>query len=700
MDSTGAIQDKETDSKELKYIFYAALVIFLLYWSARCANYSIVHPDIPRGFALFNCLTDGKYFNLSFNKVTGQMFFALGLTATLVIMAYDTVKITNAHFKDGEQYGRSQFMTKEKIKIYNKTFTEPYGQPYAEGNENTIISKHCCLSMNTDHTRLNNNIMIVGGPGSGKSFNIVRPNLLQAYGSYVVTDPSGELLATTGKFFEQQGYEIRVFNLVTLSNSHRYNPFNYINGEDDVMALVEVFMKNTAGDKKGGDQFWDDSMKALLEAIIFYLIDHESYDKQNFSTISKMLREAKTDPKTMMSQLDAVFDKLRLTNPDELCLKQWDIFKQAPDKTAGSILITAAVRFAPFNIDSVSNLTCADDMELRKLGDRPTIIYIIVPQGNNPYAFLINMMYAQMFDSLYQHAAVDCNGRLKYDVRFVLDEFANIGVIPGFQQKLTTMRKYGMSCMIFIQAESQLKNLYKEDWETLIGACDTYIYLGGNETSTMEGLVKRMGEQTIRIRNTGTSKSAKGGGSDSKNFQYNKRQLMTVGEVRTLKPGYLIATIKGVDVFYDEKYKTTDHPNAKYLGNNRTGERLYHFTYCNTRPKAIKNLIEQTKKEQDAKIASVENSRRPSDKVYQNNYIQPELARPEITTEEAKKLYDKLESINIGIKESLMSGAEVTVVKSNKESTTYTTKNNNHTVQDAMSMQSTVNSMMDDLNDL
>lgn len=257
------------------------------------------------------------------------------------------------------------------------------------------------------------------------SYNIVRPNLLQAYGSYVVTDPSTELLRTTGTFFSQE-YDIRVFNLTDMTHSHRYNPFDYLRGEEDVLTLIDCLIKNTEGDShSSSDPFWEKAETALLEAIIFYLIRYQPKEKQNFSMVSKLLRQAKMDPKTAKSQLDAIFDEVREFDESDICLKQYDIFKQATEKTAQSILITAAVRLAPFNIEAVENLTSADDMDLATIGDKKTITYIIVPQGPNSYGFLVNMLYAQMFDTLYYHAGECGDLRLKHDVRFILDEFAN-----------------------------------------------------------------------------------------------------------------------------------------------------------------------------------------------------------------------------------------------------------------------------------
>ena len=331
-------------------------------------------------------------------------------------------------------------------------------------------------------------------------------------------DPSGELLATTGKFFEDRNYRLRVFNLVDMAHSNTYNPFRYIEKEEDVMTLINCLINCTSEGAKSSDPFWEKSETALLEAIIFYLIRYRPLEDQNFSMVSHMLATAKAD-KQGNSKLDQTFDAVRRIDPDDICVRQYDIFKQASDKTAQSILISAAVRLSAFNIDAVQNLTSRDQMELTTIGDMPTVTFIIVPQGDNTYSFLVNMMYSQMFSSLYSHAAKSGDIALPYQVRFILDEFANIGVIPNFQQKLTTMRKYGLSCMIFIQAIGQIKNLYKDDWETIKGACSMILYLGGNETSTHEEIVKMAGKETMRVKDSSTSRNGKGSGSLQRSFQ-------------------------------------------------------------------------------------------------------------------------------------------------------------------------------------
>lgn len=525
----------------------------------------------------------------------------------MVFGIYDT-QVRDKHKTAFQQYGTAKFMDTKSLAQFNKEFNEPFGSTDSNAQSNIILTKNTRVSMNCKKLG-NNNVLIIGGPGTGKSWAVVRPNLLQEFGSYVITDPSGELLATTGKFFEDRNYRLRVFNLVDMAHSNTYNPFRYIEKEEDVMTLINCLINCTSEGAKSSDPFWEKSETALLEAIIFYLIRYRPLEDQNFSMVSHMLATAKAD-KQGNSKLDQTFDAVRRIDPDDICVRQYDIFKQASDKTAQSILISAAVRLSAFNIDAVQNLTSRDQMELTTIGDMPTVTFIIVPQGDNTYSFLVNMMYSQMFSSLYSHAAKSGDIALPYQVRFILDEFANIGVIPNFQQKLTTMRKYGLSCMIFIQAIGQIKNLYKDDWETIKGACSMILYLGGNETSTHEEIVKMAGKETMRVKDSSTSRNGKGSGSDSKSYKYAARDLITIDEVRRLKNMHTLCFVSGQQPIYEIRYPTEKHPNAKYLGNLKTGENIYTFSYCNAKASNVKRL-ERNRKLYNNKLKEQQKSRNP-----------------------------------------------------------------------------------------
>lgn len=536
-----------------------------------------------------------------------------GLIVVVVVYLMWSSHVTKSEYKKDETAGTAKFQNAQSIKLYNMRYTEPRGKGYASGPMNSIYGQNTFLGLENGRYNMNNNAMIIGAPGTGKSFGIVRPNIMQMNTSYVVTDPSAELLKTCGKMLENNGYEIRVFDLTDMRHSHRYNPFRYIRSEQDVLTLIDCYINSTTEPGRGGgDKFWLDAEKGLLSAIIFYLRDYMPKEKQNFAEIAKMVRQAKSNneqeqkknAQATKTELDKLFDEIREANPDDICLKYYDSFKLAPDKTTSGILISTSVRLGAFNMETVATLTSEDDLELMQIGDRPTAIFIIVPSGENAYAFLVNMMYTQMFDSLYYHGAHDFgDGHLPVDVRFILDEFANIGVIPSFQQKLTTMRKYGLSCMIFIQSIGQIKNLYEKDYATLIDACTTFVYLGGADTETMEDVQKKVGIQTIKQRKKSSSHNANGGGSDSVSTEYSQRYLLTLDEIRRMPSDSLLVIISGQQPFYDKKYNPYKmHENRDQVGNLRTGDNIYYFDYCNSEVDDAAVLAEKRRKLEEYRI--------------------------------------------------------------------------------------------------
>ena len=611
-------------------------------------------------------------FPISFNpKYFGPIFIPVVLIVVFMVFGIYDTQVRDKHKTAFQQYGTAKFMDTKSLAQFNKEFNEPFGSTDSNAQSNIILTKNTRVSMNCKKLG-NNNVLIIGGPGTGKSWAVVRPNLLQEFGSYVITDPSGELLATTGKFFEDRNYRLRVFNLVDMAHSNTYNPFRYIEKEEDVMTLINCLINCTSEGQKSSDPFWEKSETALLEAIIFYLIRYRPLEDQNFSMVSHMLATAKAD-KQGNSKLDQTFDAVRRIDPDDICVRQYDIFKQASDKTAQSILISAAVRLSAFNIDAVQNLTNYDQMDLTTIGDMPTVTFIIVPQGDNTYSFLVNMMYSQMFSTLYAHAAKSGDIALPYQVRFILDEFANIGVIPNFQQKLTTMRKYGLSCMIFIQAIGQIKNLYKDDWETIKGACSMILYLGGNETSTHEEIVKMAGKETMRVKDSSTSRNGKGSGSDSKSYKYAARDLLTIDEVRRLKNMHTLCFVSGQQPIYEMRYPTEKHPNAKYLGNLKTGENIYTFSYCNARAGNIKRL-ERNRKLYNNKLKEQQKSRNPEARPVTTPVPLDEKTMTAIVSDEEKKR-EVIKNIPMtGTSEGVMKQAGViagTIEKGNRKETSY-----------------------------
>ena len=520
--------------------------------------------------------------------------------------------------RKGEEHGSARWANKKeiqsladkpkkvklpfKVRVHNffekLKFWKRREQTFVQDN-NVLLTNEVKMSLNTRQTRKNLNVMVIGGSGSGKSRFYVKPNLMQANTSYVCTDPKGELLRSTGKMLESYGYDIRVFNLIDMAHSNNYNPFEYIYDVDGhysataVIKMVNVLMKNTSKENSGGDQFWDDSTKALLAALCFYLVECEDKSRQNFSEVMKLLKKAevKEGDDAYMSDLDLIFDALE--NPDKytkevekldervkelnlidlakrdkkpheyMCLKYYKDFKKAAGDTAKSILISTAVRLQAFNIPEVMDLTYCDNIHLETIGDKPTAMFIIIPSSDDTFNFLAAMMYTQLFDVLYDRANFKYGGRLPVHVRCLLDEFANIGTIPRFEELLATMRSMEISANVIIQNLSQLKKMYKDSWENVLGNCDSLLFLGGQEPTTLEHISKTLGKETIDTRSHNRTRGRQG--STSENDGILGRELMTVDELKTMKDNECILFVRGIYPFFCNKYKIERHLNYKLL---------------------------------------------------------------------------------------------------------------------------------------
>ena len=443
-----------------------------------------------------------------------------------------------------------------------------------KGTKNMILSQEVVLSMDTRKTLRNNNILVIGGSGTGKSRFMIKPNMLQANSSFVITDPSGELLESMGSFLKEKGYDIRVFNLVQMDHSNCYNPFHYIRNEEGVLTMINALIKNTTPKgSSSNDPFWEKAETALLQAICFYLMAECNPDDQNFNSVMKLLRcvEAGEGAEEQDSVLDVLMNDLREKDPEHIALQSYAVFKSAGGgKTAQSILISCQTRLQVFNLSVIKNLTNTDNIDLKSVGDRPTALFCITPVVDTTFNFLVALLYTQLFDALYFHAETECNEiyhqglRLPVHVRFLLDEFANIGTIPEFSQKLATMRKYEISCTIVIQALSQLKAMYKDDWEVLIGNCDTHLFLGGSDATTLEYVSKKLGKETIRAENSSRSYGRQG--SSSVSFNKTGRELMQTDEIARMDNLNCIVFIRGVLPFFTKKYDYPKHPNYKFTG--------------------------------------------------------------------------------------------------------------------------------------
>lgn len=474
--------------------------------------------------------------------------------------------------KDAAQQSLRTATKPEKKKV-KKSPKSPF-----ETDNNILLTQEVRMSLNTRQHRENLNVLVIGGSGSGKSRFYVKPNIMQLNTSYVVTDPKGELLRSCGRLLKKAGYEIRVFNLIYMSHSNNYNPFNYIYDKDGnisktyVMKMVNCLMKNTKQEgASGGDQFWDDSTKALTLAIAFYLLEKKTDENgnsldRNFSTVMKMMRlaEISEQDENHRSPLDEMMDEFRTENPHSMAVSFYADFKKAPAETAKSILISAAVRFAAFNLPEVADLTHTDNIHLDTLGDRKTALFIIIPSSDATFNFLAAMMYTQLFDTLYDTANFKYGGKLPVHVRCLLDEFANVGTIPDFDKLLATMRSMEISANIIIQNLAQLKKMYDKSWEILTGNCDSLLFLGGQEATTLEAISKSLGKETIDVVSQNRTRSHKSP-STSENNSILGRELMTTDELKVMKPNECVLIVRALYPFFCHKFDIEKHQNYKYL---------------------------------------------------------------------------------------------------------------------------------------
>ena len=432
-----------------------------------------------------------------------------------------------------------------------------------DSSKNVILTQHLQMSMNGKMHRRNLLQIIVGGSGSGKTRFLAKPNLMLANASFIVTDPKGEMLRAVGNLFLEEGYVLRVFDLIDPSKSDCYNPFCYIRKDADVFKLIDNFIKNTTPKgAKANDPFWEKSETALDAALMLYLLHEAPPEDQNMETILYMIENggAKEEDDDYQSPLDLLFEALEEEQPDHIAVRQYHIFKQAAGKTAKSILVSAAVRLASFTLPEIQRITASDDMELGKLGERKQAIFCIIPDSNDASLnFLVGMLYTQAFQELYYQADKIHQGALPVPVRLMFDEFANVALPDGYARLQATMRSRNIMSTIILQNISQLKALFKDDWEGIIGNADSFVYLGGNEQSTHKYISELLGKETIDTRTSSQSKGRNG--SFSQNFQQTGRELMTPDEVRRLDNKNAIVLIRGEKPVIDEKYDILKHPN-------------------------------------------------------------------------------------------------------------------------------------------
>lgn len=464
---------------------------------------------------------------------------------------------TRLNRRPGEEHGSAHWGS---VRALNRKYRDK------DKWKNVILTMHLNMSLNGRLHLRNLLQIIVGGSGAGKSRNVVKPNLMLANTSYIVTDPKGELLRSVAPLLIQKGYVVRVIDLVDPAHSDCYNPFHYIQKDADVFRLIDNFIKNTTPKgQHSNDPFWERSETALDSAIMLYLLHECPPEEQTMEMILYMIENggAKENDDSYQSPLDLIFEALEEEEPDHIAVRQYKIFKQAAGETAKSILVTAAVRFASFTLPEIQRITGSDTMELEKLGERKQAIFCVIPDSNDASLnFIVGMLYTQAFQTLYYQADKVHGGALPIPVRLMFDEFANVALPDGYARLQATMRSRNIMATIILQNISQLKALFKDEWESIIGNADTMIYLGGNEQSTHKYISELLGKATIDTKTTSQSKGRNG--SFSQNFQQTGRELMTPDEVRMLDNRYAIVLIRGEAPIVDEKYDIMKHPNIKY----------------------------------------------------------------------------------------------------------------------------------------
>ena len=434
----------------------------------------------------------------------------------------------------------------------------------AEPEKNKILTQKTKIGLDGRKHRRNLNVLVCGGSGAGKTRFYAKPNIMQANTSFVILDPKGENVRDTGNLLKSKGYDIKVLDLINMDKSYCYNPFVYLHSDNDIQKLVTNIFKNTT--PKGSqsqDPFWDQAAMMLLLALVFFLHYEAPPEEQNFPMVMEMIRsgEVKEDDDGFMSPLDRLFARLADRTPDHIALKYYRNYRSGSGKTLKSIQITLVARLEKFNLDSLAAITQSDEMELDKLGEKKTAIYAVIPDNDSSYNFIVGMLYTQLFQQLYYSADVKHGGRLPVHVHCVMDEFANVALPDEFDKLLSTMRSREISVSIIIQNLAQLKKLFEKEWESIVGNCDEFLYLGGNEQSTHEYVSKLLGKETIDMNTYGQSKGRNG--NYSTNWQITGRELMTPDEVRMMDNKYALLFIRGERPIMDLKYDILKHPNIK-----------------------------------------------------------------------------------------------------------------------------------------
>ena len=537
------------------FLFFMIGFLFVIWFALLVAPY--IHEGLFYAVAQLS-ETMKSPFSISWcdDSLRTISIFSLAYICTVVIYVSN-----KKNLRRKEEYGSAKWANSYKV---NRKYSDK------DYKSNKLLTQNVRIGLDGKKHRRNLNTIVIGGSGAGKTRFYGKPNIMQCNTSFVVLDPKGEILRDTGYLLEKEGYVIKVVDLINMSKSHCYNPFEYIQDDKDVLKLITNLIRNTT--PKGSqtnDPFWEKSETALLEALCLYLLHEAPKEEQNFTMVMEMIGAAnvREDDEDYQSPLDELFERLELRNPDSLALKQYKIYKQAAGKTAKSILISVGVRLASFNLETIASLTVTDELELNLVGERKTAIFCVIPDNDSTFNFLIGMLYTQLFQMLYYQADIIHGGELPVPVHFLMDEFANVALPDEFDKLLSTMRSRQIFVSIIIQNLAQIKALYKDAWESIVGNCDELYFLGGNEQSTHKFVSEYLGKETLDTNTYG--KSSGRSGNYSTNYQQTGRELLTPDEVRLLDNDHALLFIRGERPIFDKKYDILKHPNVKLI---RDGE--------------------------------------------------------------------------------------------------------------------------------
>lgn len=515
----------------------------------------LIAPYMDKG--LINAI---PYLNEALNhpfqiQWTDSTLKTIGIFLIIYVLGVGMYLSSSKNYRRTEEYGSAKWANPNTVckKYANKDYFS-----------NKVFSQNVRMGLDGKKHRRNLNTVVIGGSGAGKTRFYAKPNIMQCNTSFVVLDPKGEIIRSVGHLLEENGYVIKVIDLIDMSKSLGYNPFHYIQSDKDVLKLITNLIRNTT--PKGSstnDPFWEKSETALLEALMLYLYHYAPEDEQNFTMVMEMLNyaEVKEDEEDYESPLDELFKRLEMIDSNSLALKQYKIYKQAAGKTAKSILISVGVRLAAFNLEELASLTKYDEMELEQIGERKTALFAIIPDNDSTFNFVVGMLYTQLFQMLYYQADFVHGGELPVPVHFLMDEFANVALPDEFDKLLSTMRSRQIFVSIILQNLAQIKTLYKDSWESILGNCDETYYLGGNEQSTHKYISELLGKETLDTNTYGKSEGRSG--NYSTNYQQTGRELLTADEVRLLDNNYGLLFIKGERPVKDKKYDLLKHPNIK-----------------------------------------------------------------------------------------------------------------------------------------